>query len=132
MALLDQAMAEGASEHRRAILLAAITRAARISLEVDRLIAAARENQRREIRTMVSGEIQGAVNAIAAALDEISHNLPARIVAGADELTQLKRVCAWQWTLWRRAWLRSDQHTSAPAVRRKSKISRNLSIRWRC
>jgi uncharacterized membrane protein YccC len=87
MALLDQAMAEGASEHRRAILLAAITRAARISLEVDRLIAAARENQRREIRTMVSGEIRGAVNAIAAALDEISHNLPARIVAGADELT---------------------------------------------
>ncbi len=37
MALLDQALAEGASEHRRAILLAAITRAARISLEVDRL-----------------------------------------------------------------------------------------------
>ena len=30
MALLDQAVAEGASEHRRAILLAAITRAARI------------------------------------------------------------------------------------------------------
>jgi hypothetical protein len=44
MALLDQALAEGASEHRRAILLAAITRAARISLEVDRLITTAREN----------------------------------------------------------------------------------------
>ena len=85
MALLDQALAEGASEHRRAILLAAITRAARISLEVDRLVTAARENLPREIRTMVLGEIQIAVNAIAAALDEISHNLPARIVAGADE-----------------------------------------------
>jgi len=35
MALLDQALAEGASEHRRAMLLAAITRAARIRLEHD-------------------------------------------------------------------------------------------------
>src|SRR5271169_5195352 len=60
MALLNQAVAEGASEHRRAILLAAITRAARISLEVDRLIATARQNQPREIRTMVPGEIQTA------------------------------------------------------------------------
>ncbi|MGB0062111.1 FUSC family protein [Candidatus Binatus sp.] len=85
MALLDQALVEGASERRRAILLAAITRAARISLEVDRLITTARENLPREIRTMVAGEIQKAVNAIAAALDEISHNLPARIAVGADE-----------------------------------------------
>src|ERR1700684_1062670 len=85
MALLDQAVAEGASEHRRAILLAAITRAARIGLEVDRLITAARETLPREIRSMVRSEIQSAVNAIAAALDEISHKLPARIVAGADE-----------------------------------------------
>jgi hypothetical protein len=85
MALLDRALAEGASEHRRAILLAAITRAARISLEVDRLITTARENLPREIRTMVRGEVQMAVDAIAAALDEISHKLPARIVVGADE-----------------------------------------------
>jgi uncharacterized membrane protein YccC len=85
MALLDQAVAEGASEHRRAILLAAITLVARFSLEVDRLITAARENLPREIRTMVQGEVQTAVDAIAAALDEISHKLPARIVAGTDE-----------------------------------------------
>jgi Fusaric acid resistance protein family len=87
MALLDQARAEGASEHRQAILLAAITRAARTSLEVDRLVTTAREDLPREIRTMVRGEIQAAVNAIAAALDEISRNLRARIVAGADEET---------------------------------------------
>lgn len=85
MALLDKAVAEGASEQRRAILLAAITRAARISLEVDRLTTAARANLPREIRTMVRDDIQRAVNAIAAALDEISHNLPPSIVAGADE-----------------------------------------------
>ena len=85
MALFDQVAAEGASEHRRAILLAAITRAARISLEVDRLITTVRENLPREIRTTVQGEIQRAVEAIAAALGEISRNLPACIATGADE-----------------------------------------------
>src|SRR5579863_4646020 len=44
MALLDRAVAEGASEHRRALLLAAITRASRINLEVDRLMTTVREN----------------------------------------------------------------------------------------
>jgi hypothetical protein len=58
MALLDQVVAEDASEHRRAILLAAITRVARISLEVDRLIITARENLQQEIGTMVQREIQ--------------------------------------------------------------------------
>jgi uncharacterized membrane protein YccC len=94
MALLDKAVAEGASAPRRAILLAAITRAARINLEVDRLITTARENQPREIRTMVRGEIQSAANAIAAALDEISHQLPGCIVAGADEQASATRTRA--------------------------------------
>jgi hypothetical protein len=94
MALLDQAVAEGVSEHRRAILLAAITLAARFSLEVDRLIGTAREQLPREIRTMVRGEVQKAVDAIAAALDEISHKLPARIVAGTDEQTPATRTQA--------------------------------------
>lgn len=92
MALLNQAMAEGTSEHRRAILLAAITRAARVSLEVDRLVTTARENAAREIRNMVRGELQRAVNAIAASLDEVSHNLPARIVAGANEQAPATRM----------------------------------------
>jgi uncharacterized membrane protein YccC len=92
MALLNQAVAEGASEHRQAILLAAITRAARISLEVDRFITTARENLPREIRMMVRDEIQSAVNAIADALDEISHKLPAHIVVGADEQAPATRT----------------------------------------
>ena len=92
MALLDRAAAEGASEQRRALLLAAITRAARINLEVDRLVTTVRENLPRVIRTMVPGELQSAVNAIAAALDEISHELPARIVAGADEQSPATRA----------------------------------------
>jgi hypothetical protein len=86
MALLDQAMAEGASEYRGGILLAAITRTARVSLEVDRLVATARENLPRVIRTIVPGEIQRTVNAIAAALEEISHKLPEHIAACAEEL----------------------------------------------
>ena len=95
MALLDQVVAEGASEHRRAILLAAITRVARISLEVDRLIATVRENLPREIRTMVRGEIQKAVNAIAAALDEISHELPTRMAGGSGRASsRYAHACA--------------------------------------
>jgi uncharacterized membrane protein YccC len=87
MALLNQAVAEGASEHRRAILLAAITRAARINLEVDRVITTAHENLPRAIRNMVRGEIESAVNAIADALDQISHRLWARIAEGEEEQT---------------------------------------------
>jgi uncharacterized membrane protein YccC len=92
MALIDQATAEGASEYRRAILLAAITRTARVSLEVDRIVTTARENLPREIRTMIPGEIQRAVDAIAAALDEISRKLPAHIAAGAEELAPATRT----------------------------------------
>jgi len=85
MALLDQAVAEGASEHRQAILLAAITRVARISLEVDRLIVAARAHGPRHIRTMVRPEIQATVDAIAAAFDEIARELPTHISVGVDQ-----------------------------------------------
>ena len=92
MALLDQAVAEGASAERSAILLAAITLAARFSLEVDRLITTARESLPRQIRMMVRGEVQMAVDAIAAALDEIAHDLPARILAGEDEQAPATRM----------------------------------------
>jgi uncharacterized membrane protein YccC len=84
MALLDQAMAEGASEHRRAILLAGITLVARLGLEVDRFVTTARDDLPRDIRTRVRGELQAAVNAIAAAFDEFSHELPGLIAMGVD------------------------------------------------
>jgi len=41
---------------------------------------------------MVPDEIQTAVNAIAATLDEISHHLPARIAAGAEEQAPATRT----------------------------------------
>jgi hypothetical protein len=94
MALLDQAVAEGVSEHRAAILLAAITRVARISLEVDRSIVAAREKVPRDIRAMVRPEIQATLEAIAAALDEIARELPTHISVGADQPPPASRTRA--------------------------------------
>jgi Fusaric acid resistance protein family len=83
--LLDQAVAEGVSAHRRAVLLAAITRAARIALEVDRLIFIGRQAVRREIRAMVRPELESAVGAIAYALDDFARVLPSQIPVGADK-----------------------------------------------
>jgi hypothetical protein len=94
MALLDQVVAEGVSDHRRAILLAAVTRVARIGLEVDRLIIAVRENVSRGIREMMRAEIQTAVNAIAAALDEIAQELPTHISVGPDRPPPASRMRA--------------------------------------
>jgi hypothetical protein len=58
MDFLNRAVAEGVSEHRHAILLAAITRVARIGLEVDRLIFAAPQNVPHQIRAMARPELQ--------------------------------------------------------------------------
>jgi uncharacterized membrane protein YccC len=85
MVLLDQAVAEGVSAHRHAILLAAITRVARIGLEVDRLTFTARENVQHELRPMVRPELQATVEAIAQVLDEIACELPTHIAVGVDK-----------------------------------------------
>ena len=85
LALLERAAAEGATTHRRAVLLAAITVMARIHLEVDRLVFTARENVPREIRAMSRPEIEAAVDAIAAVLDEIAREAQILIRFGADQ-----------------------------------------------
>ena len=84
MALLDQVVAEGVSANRHGILLAAITRVARISLEVDRLTVTARQNTPRQIRSMARPEIEATVDAIATVLAEIAGELPTQIVVGVD------------------------------------------------
>ncbi len=94
MALLNRAVAEGVSEHRHAILLAAITRVARIDLEVDRLTVAARQNVPGEIRAMVRPEIQATVEAIAAVLDEIAREMPTHIAVGVDTPPPASRIRA--------------------------------------
>jgi uncharacterized membrane protein YccC len=85
LALLGRAVAEGATSRRHAVLLAAITRMARIHIEVDRLIGSARENVARNIRAMLQPEIADAADAIAAALGEIARDAPTLIRTGPDQ-----------------------------------------------
>jgi uncharacterized membrane protein YccC len=94
MALLDQAVVEGLDAHRHAILVAAITRVARISLEVDRLIVAARERVAGVIRGLLQPEIQAAVDALADVLDEIARELPNQISVGVDNPPPPSRIRA--------------------------------------
>jgi hypothetical protein len=94
MNLLNRAVAEGVSEHRHAILLAAVTRVARIGLEMDRLTVAARQNVPGEIRAMVRPEIQARVEAIAVVLDEFARELPTHIAVGVDKTPPASRTCA--------------------------------------
>jgi hypothetical protein len=94
VALLNRAVVEGVSEHRHAILLAAITRMARIALEVDRLTFAARQNVPREIRALFRPQIQATVDAIAAVLDEVALEMPTHIVVGADQPPSASRTRA--------------------------------------
>jgi len=94
MDLLNRAVAEGVTEHRHAILLAAITRVARINLEVDRMTVAARQNVPGEVRAMVRPEIQATVEAIAAVYDEIAREMPTHIAVGVDLPPPASRVRA--------------------------------------
>ncbi|HTW88089.1 MAG TPA: hypothetical protein VMD75_08785, partial [Candidatus Binataceae bacterium] len=94
MDLLNRAVAEGVSAHRHAILLAAITRVARIGLEVDRLIVAARQNVPAEVRAMLGPELQATVDAISAVLDEIVRELPTYIAVGVDQPPPVSRTRA--------------------------------------
>jgi fusaric acid resistance family protein len=94
MALLNRAVAEGVSAHRQAILLAAITRVARIGLEVDRLTFTARQNVPEEIRDIVRPELQASVKAIATVLDEIAREMPTHIAVGDDQPPPASRTRA--------------------------------------
>ena len=94
MDLLNRAVSEGVSAHRQAILLGAITRVARIGLEVERLIIAARQQVPREVRDMVRPEIQATVDAIAEVLDEISLEMRTHLVVGADQTPPASRTRA--------------------------------------
>ncbi|HVN28745.1 MAG TPA: FUSC family protein, partial [Candidatus Binataceae bacterium] len=93
-ALLDQVVAEGVDEHRHAILLAAITRTARISLEIDRLIVAARASVPGVVQAILGPEIQVTVNAIVAALDELVSEMRTQLLVGVDSPPPPARIRA--------------------------------------
>lgn len=94
MSYLNRAVAEGVSAQRHAILLAAITRFARIGLEVDRLTFEARQEVGGEIRAMLRPELVATVDALAAVLDEIAHELPNHIAVGVDSPPPASRTRA--------------------------------------
>ncbi len=87
LALLDHATAEGISNFRRALLLAAITRVARIDIELDRLTVTVLDRVPRQVRSLVQFELGAAVSAIAAALDELAQELPRGISTGEGKLS---------------------------------------------
>ncbi len=72
--ILDRAVVEGISLNRRAILVAAITRAERFHILTSRLASVVREEVSHQVRALLHPELDDACNAIAAAMDEIARN----------------------------------------------------------
>ena len=66
--LLERARRELKNPEREAILLAAVTTTERLHIDIERLLAIARENLRRGIDARLRPEIEGVLQAIAAAL----------------------------------------------------------------
>jgi hypothetical protein len=84
LALLDRARVEGLPAHRRAILLAAISREERLHIQIDRLTVAARSELPREARMMFRPEAEAAVRAIASALSELESEILTGVRTGPD------------------------------------------------
>ncbi len=82
--LLNRALAEGVSAHRRAVLLAAITAIERLHLQVSYLMTAAREAVPHGVRMMVRPEIQTVCDAIADAYEEFVREMRIEIRTGLD------------------------------------------------
>jgi uncharacterized membrane protein YccC len=82
--LLERVAKEGATPFRSAVLLAAIYRAERLHCEVDRMTIIVRENVPREVRDMLRQQLSGAVDAIAAAIDELAREIPREIPIGPE------------------------------------------------
>jgi len=82
LALAERAANEGASAHRRAVLLAAVTVVERLHVRADRLDIVAREDVARPVRAMLRAEIEAVRDAIADALEELAHE---EIRTGVDE-----------------------------------------------
>jgi hypothetical protein len=90
LALLERARSEGVSAHRRAVLLAAISREERLHIQIDQLAIAARAPVPRENRMMFRPEIEEAIRAIAAALDELKREVVVSPRTGADNPPSLE------------------------------------------
>ncbi len=86
LTLLARAQAEGISEHRRGVLLAIITRVARIESESDVIALLAAENRiAGAAGALLFPEIEAVVEAIGAALDEVANDPATMLRTGPDD-----------------------------------------------
>ncbi|MGO9265345.1 MAG: FUSC family protein [Candidatus Binataceae bacterium] len=83
--LLQRAQAEGLSAHRRGVLGAALTRAARLQTRVAQIVVDARANVPRDARRLLAPQTAATIAAIAAALDELAGDPVLMLRAGPDE-----------------------------------------------
>ena len=74
--LLERARRELNNPQREAILLAAVTTTERLRIEIEQLLAIARDNVPRDIRTRLRPEIEAVLQAIGAALRQQAHKRP--------------------------------------------------------
>jgi uncharacterized membrane protein YccC len=77
--MLNRATAEGISEQRRSVMLAAITREARLHIEIDRMMQDAIAPVPRALRMEFRAEFDRAVDAIARALEELAESVEQRM-----------------------------------------------------
>jgi uncharacterized membrane protein YccC len=85
LVLLDRAVAEGITDHHRAVLLGVITIVQRLHIEVNLIVTVAREKMPRQAVELSRNEIDNACIAIAAGLDEIARDTSVAIRMGADQ-----------------------------------------------
>jgi hypothetical protein len=83
--LLARANAEGLSAYRRGVLVAALTRAARLKTRVDQLALAAQADEPHDARQLILAALDRAGAAIAAALDELAEDPVLLLRSGPDQ-----------------------------------------------
>ncbi|HLW70515.1 MAG TPA: FUSC family protein [Candidatus Binataceae bacterium] len=84
LSLLARAQAEGLSERRRAVLVAAITRLSRLRTLANEMVIANDPQIARVVRRSVAVEIRAAMAAVGAVLDELVDNPAAMLLTGPD------------------------------------------------
>jgi uncharacterized membrane protein YccC len=89
--LLERARREIKNPRREAILLAALNTAERLHIEIERLLAIARDNVPRDIRTLLRPEMEAVLQALTAALRDQAHEATTGLKAVDDSIPDCGR-----------------------------------------
>jgi hypothetical protein len=84
--LLERARRELKNPRREAILVAAVNTAERLHIEIERLLAIARDNVSREIRALLRPEVETVLQALAAALQDQTREAATGLKAVDDSI----------------------------------------------